>query len=277
MNRAFLVSVLTNDLISHGLRLTARNLRKERDAAKRTDVLDEIDTPAVTRRLMSLLDIHNRPEQTVRITNAHISEIKEYLSALDLIVNVPIETAEPGTEPVEHILFTQPGMRYCQALALVHALMKDELFLTLSEKEQKAVTDRILEEVRGRMLEDIVLLETMKAADKHQRVFKLQFADGEFDMVVYDGEQDRCKIYEVKHSVQQVSAQCRHLLDGKKCRLTERRFGQIAERTVLYRGDDIQLENGVKYRNVEEYLQALSEGMPLVIEENIGPDLGPIM
>lgn len=109
---------------------------------------------------MALLDIHNRPEQTVRITNAHTSEIKEYLSALDLIVNVPIETAEPGTEPVEHILFTRPGMRSCQAQALVHALMRDELFL-----------------------------------------------------------------YEVKHSGQQVSAQYRHLLDGEKCRLTERRLG----------------------------------------------------
>ena len=277
MNHAFLVSVLTSDFISHDLRLTARNLRKERDAARRTDILDEIDTPAVTRRLMALLDIHNRPEQTVKITNAHISEIKEYLSALDLIVNVPIETAEPGTEPVEHILFTQPGMRYCQAQALVHVLMKDELFLTLGEKEQKSVADRILEEVRGRMLEEIVLLETMKAAGKHQRVFKLQFADGEFDMVVYDEEQDCCEIYEVKHSGQQVPAQYRHLLNTEKCRLTERRFGQIAERTVLYRGEDMQLENGVKYRNVEEYLQTLSEEMTLVIEKRMGPEFGPVM
>lgn len=278
MNHAFLVSVLTGDFISHDLRLTARNLRKERDAEKRTDILDEIDTPAVTRRLMALLDIHNHPEQqTVKVTNAHISEIKEYLLALDLIVNVPIETVEPGTEPVEHILFTQPGMRYCQAQALVHVLMKDELFLTLSEKEQKTVTDRILEEVRGRMLEDIVLLETMKAAGKRQRVFKLQFADGEFDMVVYDREQDCCKIYEVKHSGQQVSAQYRHLLDEEKCRLTEHRFGQIAERTVLYRGENMQLDNGVKYWNVEEYLQTWSEEMTLITEKKIGPDLGPVM
>ena len=74
-----------------------------------------------------------------------------------------------------------------------------------------------------------------------------------------------------------MTAQYRHLLDEEKCRLTERRFGQIAERTVLYRGEDTQLENRVKYRNVEEYLQALSEEMVLVIEEKIGPDLGPVM
>ena len=85
------------------------------------------------------------------------------------------------------------------------------------------------------------------------------------------------KYNEVKHSGQQVPAQHRHLLDEEKCRLTERRFSQIAERTVLYRADDMQQANGVKYRNVEEYLQALSEGMPLVIEEKMGPDLGSVM
>ncbi len=277
MNHAFLVSVLTRDFISHDLRLTARNLRKERDPEKRTDVLDEIDTQSVTQRLMTLLEIHNRPEQTVRITNAHIAEIKEYLTALDLIVNVPIETVELGAEPVEHILFTQPGMRYCQAQALVHALMKDDLFLTLSEKERTSVTGRILEEVRGRMLEEIVLLETMKMAVKQQRVFKLQFADGEFDMVVYDNEHDCCKIYKVKHSGQQAPSQYRHLLDQEKCRLTERRFGPITERTVLYRGGNTQLDNGVKYLNVEEYLQTLDEEIAMDMDETLGPRLGPFM
>ena len=69
----------------------------------------------------------------------------------------------------------------------------------------------------------------------------------------------------------------RHLLDEEKCRLTEHRFGQIAERTVLYRGENMQLDNGVKYWNVEEYLQTWSEEMTLITEKKIGPDLGPVM
>src|SRR5699024_6029141 len=90
MNHRFLISVLTEDFISHDLRLTAANLRKERDPQKRTDVLDTIDTEAVTRRLMELLDIRNREEQSIGITQAHINEIKEYLTALELIVDCPI-------------------------------------------------------------------------------------------------------------------------------------------------------------------------------------------
>ena len=143
MNHSFLVSVLTRDFLSHDLGLAARNLRKERDPAKRTNALDHIDTETVTRRLMNILDIRNQRDQTLTITKAHVAEIKEYLAALDLIVDCPIETTEPGTEPVEHILFTQPGMRYCQAQALVHSLMQDELFRSLSEKERETITGRI--------------------------------------------------------------------------------------------------------------------------------------
>ena len=257
MNHRFLISVLTDDFLSHDLRLTAANLRKERDPEKRTEALDAIDTEAVTQRLMELLDIRNMEEQSIGITTAHIIEIKQYLTALELIVDCPIESADPGIEPVEHILFTQPGMRYCQAQALIHSLLKDEQFSALSEYDKTQITGRILEEVRGRMMEDIVLLETMKAADKDHRVFKLQFEAGEFDMVIYDQKENSCEIFEIKHSSKQVPFQYRHLVDEDKCQRTERRFGPIHGRYILYRGEDAQMENGVQYWNVENYLKAL--------------------
>lgn len=257
MNHRFLISVLTDDFQSHDLRLTASNLRKERDLEKRTEVLDNINTEAVTRHLMELLDIRNKEEQSIGITDAHIKEIKEYLSALELIVDCPIKTADPGTKPVEHILFTQPGMRYCQAQALVHSLMKDETFSALSELEKTQVADRILEEVRGRMMEDIVLLETMRSVGRDHRVFKLQFAAGEFDMVIYNEKENCCEIFEIKHSDKRVPAQYRHLADEDKCKKTAQRFGTIQGRYVLYRGENAPLENGVQYRNVESYLRDL--------------------
>ncbi len=257
MNHAFLVSVLTRDFLSHDLGLAARNLRKERDPEKRTTALDEIDTKAVTKRLMNILEIRNRQEQTVPISKVHVAEIKEYLAALDLIMDCPIETTAPGSEPVEHILFTQPGMRYCQAQALVHALMKDELFASLSEKDRANITSRILEEVRGRMLEDIILLETSKALSSRYKVCKLQFASGEFDMLVYDREENCCAAYEIKHSRQTAPEQARHLRDAEKCALTERRFGKLAGKYVLYLGESQDSADGILYRNAEEFLKGL--------------------
>ena len=259
MNHAFLVSVLTRDFQSNDLGLSARNLRKDRDSKKRTNVLDEIDTDTVTQRLMDILDIRNRQEQTIPITETHVAEIKEYLKALELIVDCPIETTQPGSEPVEHILFTQPGMRYCQAQALVHSLMKDELFLTLSEREKDAISDRILEEVRGRMLEDIVLLETSRALGNRYKVCKLQFASGEFDMVVYDRQENCCAAFEIKHSSQAVPEQARHLRDSEKCALTQRRFGELVGRYVLYLGENLDAVDGIVYQNAEKFLEALPE------------------
>lgn len=80
---------------------------------------------------------------------------------------------------------------------------------------------------------------------------------GEFDMVVYDTEENCCDIYEIKHSEKAVPNQYHHLVDGEKCSQTERRFGEIRGRFVLYRGGDVETETGVIYRNVENYLKSL--------------------
>ena len=257
MNHRFLIRILINKFKSHDLGSAADVLRRERDPERRNDILDRIDKDAVTKRLMDLLEIRNREDQSIGITNAHVEEIKEYLKALDLIVDVPSETIIPSAEPLENIIFTQPGMRYCQAQALVHSLVKDELFASLSEKEKTMVSERILEEVRGRMMEEIVLLETFKSAKKNKRVFKLTFSVGEFDMVIYDSKENTCECYEIKHSVQIVPAQTKYLIDEEKLNQTSKRFGKISKRCVLYRGEDTVLENGIEYRNVEAYLKEL--------------------
>ena len=104
-------------------------------------------------------------------------------------------------------------------------------------------------------MEDIVLLETKLAKPKMQ-VFKLQFAVGEFDMVVCDPKTLTCKIYEIKHSTKSTAAQYRQLIDEKKCADTEHEFGKITGRYVIYRGEPFS-ENGVDYLNVEDYLRQL--------------------
>ena len=104
----------------------------------------------------------------------------------------------------------------------------------------------------GRMMEDAVLLETKLARPKKQ-VFVMQFAIGEFDMVVFDPATSSCEIYEIKHSAEIVPEQIRHLIDEEKCRMTEHRFGTITGKFVIYRGPAETVDD-VQYLNVEEYL-----------------------
>ena len=105
-------------------------------------------------------------------------------------------------------------------------------------------------------MEDIVLLET-KIANPKKQVFQLQFAVGEFDMVVADNTNAICEIYEVKHSKEQAKEQYRHLINEEKLKSTEFRYGKITKKVVIYRGENTTLENGIEYRNVEDYLKSL--------------------
>ena len=254
VNHRFTLDVLTKDFMSHDLGISARNLRNDRQ--NRNDILDRIDKEEFTKRLKNLLEIRNREEQTITISEDHRREIKEYLDALDLTVDIDIQTLPVGRGKNFKTVFTQPGMRYSQAKELVQSLLEDVEFQELSIDERNAVIERILSDIKGRMMEDIVLLET-KIANPKKQVFQLQFAVGEFDMVVADNANATCEIYEVKHSKEQAKEQFRHLIDEEKLRNTEFRYGKITKRTVIYRGENTTLENGIEYRNVEEYLKSL--------------------
>ena len=254
VNNRFTLDVLTKDFMSHDLGISARNLRNDRQNSN--DILDRIDKEEFTKRLKKLLEIRNREEQTVTISEEHRREIKEYLDALDLTVDIDIQTLPVGRGKNFKTVFTQPGMRYSQAKELVQSLLEDGEFQELSIDERNAVIERILSDIKGRMMEDIVLLET-KIANPKKQVFQLQFVVGEFDMVVADNANATCEIYEVKHSKEQAKEQFRHLIDEEKLKNTEFRYGKITKRTVIYRGENATLENGIEYRNVEDYLKSL--------------------
>ena len=254
INHRFTLEVLTQDFKSHDLGISASNLRRDRNNP--TDILDRIDLSTVTESLRKLLEIRNKPEQTVVLDNAHVLEIKEYLDLLDLTQDIEIRSLPDVSRMSSRTVIAQPGLRYAQAGALIHSLLLDETFATLSLPERTAVQERILDEIRGRMMEDIVLLET-KLANPKKEVFVLQFPIGEFDMVIFDSAAGSCQIFEIKHSAEVVPQQYRHLIDEEKCTQTEHRFGPITGRFVLYRGENRVLENGVVYQNVEEYLKQM--------------------
>ena len=257
MNHRFVLRALTDDFKSHDLGLAKKNLLKERDPSLKSDALEKIDEEAVIKRLMEILEIKNKDKFQAPLTEEHVREIKEYLVALELIEKCPVRYLGSKEESDENVLFTQPGMRYCQAEALAYSLKKDELFSSLSEREKDYVCGKILDEVKGRMLEEIVLYETMRKLKKTHEVFKLEFLEGEFDMVTMDKKTYECKLYEIKHSEAKDPNQYRHLVNENHCKDVERSLGSIKGKYVLYRGTKDKLENGVQYLNVAEYLRSL--------------------
>lgn len=255
INHRFTLEVLTQDWKSHDLGISASNLRRDRENP--TDILDRIDLMAVTNSLRKLLEIRNKAEQTIELDDIHVAEIKEYLDLLDLTREIDVLHLPDVSTKSSRTVIVQPGLRYAQADELIRSLLLDETFSALSLAERTVVQERILTEIKGRMLEDIVLLET-KLTNLKKQVFVLQFPIGEFDMVVFDPEAGSCQIFEIKHSEEAVSQQYRHLVNEEKCAQTEHRYGSITGKFVLYRGKS-RVVDGIPYQNVEEYLRNLGD------------------
>ena len=254
MNHRFVLRVVEDEFKSHDFG-SAKELLLHDLPAERATVLYDVDEKQILERLKAIIEVKEKSETTVSITQEHIDKVKKYLLMLDLIVNCP-ERYESGKQ-AEHIVFSQPGMRYAIAKALVYSLMQDAYFASIPEADKAYITGKILDDVKGRMLEDIVLLEVRKTAPSTMEAFKFKFdAGGEFDMVIYDKASQNCRIYEIKHSTETNEKQTLHLRDAEKCQIVEKRFGPISGKFVLYRGKDTFAE-GVQYLNVENFLCGL--------------------
>lgn len=203
-----------------------------------------------------MLDILEKEEQTVEVDDDHAYEIKEYLSLLDLLMEIDRLHFTNVSDAGKKTVITQPGLRYAQTEALVNSLLLDEKFNLLSIVERNRVLERVMSTIKGRMMEDIVLLET-KLANLDKQVFQLQFAVGEFDMVIHDPKALTCEIFEIKYSEKVVPEQYRHLVNSEKCAETEHRFGTITNKAVIYRGEKT-VSDDINYLNVEEYLKSFS-------------------
>ena len=265
INHSFALDVLTRNFRSGVLAMSQRNLRA--DANSGSDVLDRIDVDGVTERLRKRLEILNEEERNVYLQEVHAAQIKEYLDLLDLTFDFDVVFLHDLTHKEQKTVVSQPGLRYSQTDALFSSLLEDAEFSDISLMERNYVLDRIRSEVCGRLIEDLVLLET-KLAYPRKRIFKLQFAIGEFDMVVFDPNNASCEIFEVKHSQARTPQQYRYLVDGKKNEQTEFRYGDITGRYVLYRGENAtetahmsteagEQEITINYVNVEDYQRML--------------------
>ena len=253
INHSFTKSVIEKTFKSHDISVTAANLLRDREEP--INIKEHLNLDEVTSGIMRMLDILNKKDQSMQIEEDHMIQIREYLTMLDLIMEIDLESLPEVSKKGKLTVITQPGLRYAKAEAIMESILLDEQFQELSARDRKRILDRLLSEIRGRMMEEIILLET-RLASPDKKVFKLQFPIGEFDMVVCDTRELTCRIYEVKYSKEQVAEQFRHLNDDEKCSMTSHRYGDIVGKYVIYRGEPAEC-GGIRYLNVEDYLKSL--------------------
>ena len=253
INHRFSLEVLTAEFKASLLSEAEGNLLHDRETP--IDLKKNIQQDEVVCAIKTMLEILEKDEQSVPLDENIVCQIEEYLTLLDLLDQVDQLHFPSLASFTKRTLITQPGLRYAQVEATVLALLNDEKFNELSSSTRNKVIDRVMKTAEGRMMEDQILLET-KLAFKDRKVFQLLFAVGEFDMVVWNEKESTCEIYEIKHSEKIIPGQYRHLIDEEKCAKTERRFGKIKGKYVIYRGSAGESE-GIRYLNCEDYLKSL--------------------
>ena len=118
MNHRFVLRVVEDEFKSHDFG-SAKDLLLHDLPAERATVLYDVNEKQILERLKAIIEVKEKSETTVPITQEHIDKVKKYLLMLDLIVNCP-ERYESGKQ-AEHFVFSQPGMRYAIAKALVYS------------------------------------------------------------------------------------------------------------------------------------------------------------
>ena len=253
MNHDFLIKVITNKYKSTDLGSSKQLLLHNQNPNVQTALYD-INEEKMINKMKDILDIKEKEELVSNINNEAIYQIKTYLMMLDLIKEIEVRYEDGHIE--KRTIFTQPGMRYAITKSLVYSLLSDNYFISLSESDKNIIIEKILSDVKGRMLEDIVLLETLLSLDSNHKVFKyISYQYGEIDMVIYNN--DSFDVYEIKHSGQiAYDSQTKYLNNSNIIELLKNKYGTLKNKYVLYNGENYQKE-GIHYVNVVEYLKSL--------------------
>ena len=77
------------------------------------------------------------------------------------------------------------------------------------------------------------------------------------DLRLFSGTKLRTKLDTIKHSDEIIEEQAKHLLNEDNIVSTERIYGKVIRRCVLYKGGSGIASNGIEYKNVEEFLKEM--------------------
>ena len=250
-NHRFAINIIEKDFKSNDLG-SLKSLLAKMPMKNVSTSLSNIDEEYIITTLMNALNIINKERQSVSITKEVLLEVEEYLNIIDFIKTIDvIDVAHQIKEKKKVVI--QPAIRYVQAKQLLDLLMEDKTVSMLPLFIKDIIREKLLNDVKGKMMEEIILYQTYL---KNKDTFKVLFPVGEFDMVTLNKESKTSSIYEIKHSTQVTPKQYSHLLDEEKVEYINYYYYPVVSRAILYNGKEKDI-NGICYINVSSYLKSL--------------------
>ncbi|MCD8200715.1 MAG: hypothetical protein LUD47_01400 [Clostridia bacterium] len=200
-----------------------------------------------------MLKILSSTRYRCRVGENVVWDIRLYLKEMGVLYEMNCFEISNHCEEKTVDVTSLQWLGYARAAHLIENLLKRSEFAYLSAEEKDIVRGELLDSIKATLMEDTALLET-KLAKPAARVWGLSATAGEpHCMVVKDKENSTVFVYELVHGERGPSNRFGALHMYSE---TERIFGKITERRVLYLGETTDTR-GTPYINVEEYLRSL--------------------
>lgn len=263
-NHEFLLDAILKNFESHDIGVLHHYISDVKD----NDILSysaDMNVENLSEQIKKDLKILNYNELKYGLTENELAQIENYLYELDFFDDVKYCTVSKEFSISGNPVVVQPCIRYNQAKSALKALYNDPKFVKLSGDKQEFIYNKLLSDIKGRMLEEIVLLNVTRSLSdcfvsqfRFYEYRKSPFKNGEYDMVIRN-KKNETFIFEIKHSSEfEYNKQTKHLLDTEKLDWLKENGFKVKEKVVLYNGKTLDKDdNGVIYLNVSEFLEEL--------------------
>ena len=245
-NRQFTLDIVNSKFKTHDI-LVLRHYNRRNSDADYEQLNTKINI-SFRKEIMNALHIIDNMSE--KATDKAITEAKKYLQALDVIYPIPDS---------DEVIFTQPGLRYSQCTAQINVISRS-YNINFTEEQRQNLSQTLDNDIKGRMLEDIIYYQLAKDNTFNQiftiNKFNTPLFPGEFDLTLITKETNEAYIIEVKHSNKAVEHQARHLNNEDLCTEFENtEHATIIGKMVIYMGNTIPGQlYGVNYINAEDFL-----------------------
>lgn len=263
-NHEFLLDAILKNFESHDIGVLHHYISDVKD----NDILSysaDMNVENLSEQIKKDLKILNYNELKYGLTENELAQIENYLYELDFFDDVKYCTVSKEFSISDNPVVVQPCIRYNQAKSALKALYNDPKFVKLSGDKQEFIYNKLLSDIKGRMLEEIVLLNVTRSLSdcfvsqfRFYEYRKSPFKNGEYNMVIRN-KKNETFIFEIKHSSEvEYNKQTKHLLDTEKLDWLKENGFKVKEKVVLYNGKTLDKDdNGVIYLNVSEFLEEL--------------------
>ena len=235
-------------------------IRKAKRHPELVDSEEHIPDPSplrdeqLSREWQEMLQI--KDDYPFEVDDKLITKLREYLTKLDVLTYV---------KDTDQYYFTQPGMRYCHVDAAIDTLCENSrIKKEYSQDDIDVVSTKIREDIEGRLIEDIALLDIRNSYKSNDKVtvYKYRYGNSEYDLALLNRQTEEAVVFEVKRSAERVPFQKKHLQNIELREEFERVTGcKIIGSAVLYSGNTCKDEDGFLYINSSEVLQDVSFAM----------------